>query len=137
MARVAAGVSHVRADMWRRETDFEDQVQAAHSAGCAVLEREAKRRGADGFVSRQFYDSDGNVMSETRSYSDALLGKLLTANHPAYKAKLEVEGSININVQLEVDLSRLTEDELTALEALVQKARNPDGRRPIGQTVIH
>lgn len=89
-------------------------------------ESEAWRRGVKGTISNRQYDKDGNLINETRQYSDTLLIFMLKAHRPAkYRETVrnELTGPSGgaIRMAQEHDLSKLSLDELIQLRAIVAK----------------
>ncbi len=90
-------------------------------------ESEAWRRGRDGIISNRQYDKEGNLISETRQYSDTLLIFMLKAHRPEKfreTIRNELTGARGNAIRLsqEHDLSKLSLDELIQLRAIVAKA---------------
>ena len=108
------------------DAEFRDAWDEALDMALDDAESEAWRRGVKGTISNRQYDKDGNLINETRQYSDTLLIFMLKAHRPAkYRETVrnELTGPSGgaIRRAQEHDLSKLSLDELIQLRAIVAK----------------
>ena len=102
-ACTAVGISRQTAYNWReRDEDFARAWKRSLQIGLTVLEDEAIRRGAEGYLEPVFYQGKEN--GTVRKYSDSLLVFMLKAYAPEkYREKSGVEltgvngGPVNIS----------------------------------------
>jgi hypothetical protein len=84
-----------------------------------TMEAEAYRRAVEGWRERGIFNEDGEEVGEVRKYSDTLLIFLLKARRPAtYRERHEVKHTGNVDHRLKLDLRKLTDEQLKALEAI-------------------
>ena len=81
---------------FKRDPELAALVEEAKQEAIGRAETEAFRRAVDGTPKGVYYQ--GDKVAEEVEYSDALLGKILSAHHPAYVKKSQVEGSIQHNL---------------------------------------
>lgn len=124
-AAEAAGVSRNTVLKHRKQDpEFDAGVQDAIDGFVDSLEAEAIRRGRDGVDEPVYYE--GKQIATIKKYSDGLLILLLRAHLPAkygQATKLQHTGPGGgpIQTQNVSDLSRLTDAELQALQAIHAK----------------
>ena len=119
-----AGISREAHYDWKAEDeDYARAFERARLRAVDTFEDEARRRAVDGYDQPQFYP--GEPCGQVRKYSDTLLALLLKGAKPrVYRENVsaEISGPEGKPLAVEVDLSGLTEDELTHLRQLAQKA---------------
>jgi len=116
--------SHYR---WLKEDsggEYENAVNDALDEASDHLEDEARRRAIEGVEEPVFYQ--GEVVGSVRKFSDTLLMFLLKGNRPGkYKDRVssEITGKDGGPVQVSsgIDLSKLSDEELRTLEAIISK----------------
>lgn len=123
----AAKVSRRVVLNWRtREPEFAQRFLEAHEEASEALETEARRRAKDGWDEPVFYE--GEIVGSKRKYSDTLLIFLMKGNLPEkYKERFEHSGDVDHPVSVELDLTKLSDEELQSLEDIVDKMGNEDG----------
>jgi hypothetical protein len=85
-----------------------------------TMEREAYRRAVEGTTKPLV--SAGKHVTDVTEYSDSLLQFLLKARRPErYRENVKVEHSGGVTQRVQVDLSKLSADELAALEGIAAK----------------
>lgn len=119
-----AGLTY-KAVEWRRanNSEFAALEQRAYEEGGECLVQEAIRRAVSGVEEDVYYK--GEVVGRKTNYSDNLLMGLLKARNPEFReTRNVVTADINSTVSPGVpkfDATKYTEDELIALEELLQK----------------
>lgn len=120
------GISATTHYQWlRSDPAYASAYEDAATEAAEMLEAEAFRRAHDGVDKPVFYQ--GEQCGVIREYSDSLLSLLLKARRPDVfgdKIKQEITGKDGAPLHNAPDLSKLDEQELTALEALLRKATN-------------
>lgn len=102
-----------------RDPEFARRWSEAEERSTELLEREAYRRAAVGTERPVFYK--GKEVGAVREYSDVLLIFLLKARRPAvYRERVEHTGAGGgpLEHRVALDLSKLTDEQLAALEAI-------------------
>ncbi len=80
----AVAISRVTAYNWQEaDPEFATAWEKAAAWGAKKLIDEAVRRGMEGYEEPVFYE--GAQVATVRKYSDSLLGRLLSAHHPAFR----------------------------------------------------
>ena len=147
-AAAIAGISRESHYDWRaNDPDYADAFELARERAGDAAEDEARLRGQLGVEEYVLYqgemvliptgevDADGNVVNmplKRRKVSDKLLAMILAAHKPAYRTK-HVEHSGTVKHRHGIDLSKLTEEELTLLERIADKtSADPDAGRDRG-----
>jgi hypothetical protein len=118
-----------------RDADFRAKWDEALEDAVDVLEAEARRRAVTGCRKQIYYK--GEAIGEEVEYSDTLLIFLLKAHRPDKFRETQVhrhEGKDGGAIQHQIDVTRLTDDELAsaethiaALEALAASAAQSSG----------
>lgn len=94
--------------LYESAPDFAAAWDEALEVACDALELEARRRAFIGTLEPVFYK--GQEVGGVRKYSDTLMQMLLKAHRPGkFRDRQEITGSLNI------DVSKLSDDELAAL----------------------
>lgn len=122
-AAALAGISREAHYDWKAEDeDYARAFERAKLLAGDALVDEMRRRGVDGVDEPKFFM--GRVCGHVKKYSDTLLLALVKVAKPEFRdhGRLEVSGPEGKPLQVEVDLSGLTEDDLTQLKQLAQKA---------------
>jgi hypothetical protein len=89
------------------------------------MEVEALRRAVDGVEAPLV--SAGKLVTTERKYSDQLLMFMLKSRRPEkYRDRVDVNHSGKIEKRVKVDLAKLDDDELEALERIAAKLEQPD-----------
>ena len=103
---------------WKEDPEYVKLYEAAQRESDALLEAEIRRRGVLGVKQAVWYQ--GKKVGEEIVYSDNLLmfhaKKRMPEYRDAFKQDISLSGSVNANVS--VDLSKLTQDQLDALDTL-------------------
>jgi hypothetical protein len=104
---------------WRAaDANFDDEVKQAIEAGIDRLEDEATRRAVEG-VEKPVYQS-GELVGHVTEYSDSLLAFLLTKKR--YN-ETTVNQNINSKVNHSIDITKLSDDEVTLFERMIAKSQ--------------
>ncbi len=120
-----AGVSLRQHYNWLdRDPEYAEALQIAKEEATEVLEREAFRRGVEGWEEPVFYR--GEQVGKITKYSDQLLVVLLKGNKPE-KYKDRVEHTGESKSYMNIDLKNLSEEELNLLEGIIDKTSAEDG----------
>lgn len=95
-------------DWLKHEHDEKDAYIAAYAEAQErrfnVLELEARRRAVEGVIERTDFDKEGNIVSQVKKYSDALLQFLMRGHKPeVYRDNHHVEHSGNVNFTADFD----------------------------------
>jgi terminase small subunit-like protein len=130
-AAFAACVSReIHYDWKAQDPEYAEAFARARDIAAEALEDEAVRRARTG-VLKPVYQM-GQRIGVVRVYSDALLATLLKAWLPhKYKERVEQTHSGSVKHAHTIDLSSLSDEELTLLETLADKAAGP-GSAPSG-----
>lgn len=80
----------------RRDPEFAASMAAAKQEAVGKAEEEAFRRGVTGYERGIWYQ--GEKVGAEVEYSDAMLGRILQAHHPAYVKKTDISGTIQHNL---------------------------------------
>jgi hypothetical protein len=106
----------------KRDPAYAAAYEDAANEAADMLEAEAFRRGHDGVDKPVFYQ--GEECGYVREYSDGLLTLLLKARRPTvFGDKIKQEITEKHELQ-DIDLSKLSGEELDTIEALLKKASN-------------
>lgn len=103
------------------DPEFAAAVEEAKAAAAERLEGEAYRRAVIGVEEPVFFE--GRRVDTVRKYSDSLLAKLLEANDPRYSSRLKLTGEKGGPVEIKHDLTKLSNEDLEKLEALLTITR--------------
>jgi len=123
-AAKATGVSLRQHYYWMdRDPEYAEAFQMAKEEATEVLEREAFRRGVEGWEEPVFYR--GEEVGKITRYSDQLLVVLLKGNKPE-KYKDRVEHTGESKSYMNIDLKNLSEEELNLLEGIIDKTSKDD-----------
>lgn len=126
----AAGVGRSTVyDRRKVDEEFAAAWDAIAESTTELLEQEAFRRAHDGWIERPILDEDGNEIGQVRKFSDTLLIFLLKARRPhIYRERVEHSGPGGgpLEHRLRLDLSKLTDEQLAALEAIQPDAGSAD-----------
>lgn len=88
------------------------------------MEAEAYRRAVHGVTTPMV--SAGKHVTDVQCYSDRLLEFMLKARRPdKYRDRVDVNHSGKIERRVKVDLAKLSDDELEALEQIAEKLAEP------------
>lgn len=113
-------------DRRAKDPEFGRRWSDAEERSTELLEREAYRRAAVGTEKPVYYK--GKRIDLVREYSDVLLIFLLKARRPqTYRERVEHTGAGGgpLEHRVALDLSKLTDEQLSVLEAI-----QPDGNAP-------
>ena len=116
---------------WLQDPEYKAAFNVALEESIELLEREARRRALEGTTEPVFYK--GDVCGSIQKYSDTLAIFLLKAHRPQrYRdnATIEHVGAAGGPIKV-LDLSNLTDEQLTHLEALALAVTGP-GEHPQG-----
>lgn len=125
----AAGVSQSNVyDERRRNEKFAEAWAEIEEQTIQRMEREGFRRAVEGWIERteyEYHEVDGELQRfeslQVRKFSDTLLIFLLKARRPnVYRERVEHTGAGGgpLEHRVKVDLSKLTDEQLAALEAI-------------------
>jgi hypothetical protein len=119
------GISRQTAYMERqRNEDFALAWADVEERSTEAMEREAYRRAVEGVVEPMV--SAGTHVTDVRRYSDRLLEFMLKGRRPEkYRDRVDVNHSGKVEQRVKVDLSKLSDDELEALEQIAAKLDEP------------
>lgn len=116
----AANISRQAAYEWRAEDEtFAIAWTNAEQEAADKLEREAWRRGVEGVDKPVTFQ--GVITDTYKEYSDRMLEILLKAHRPdkfVERTKSEVTGKDGGPIPIEMDLSKLTPEQLRAIAAI-------------------
>lgn len=101
-AKGADGAYKTFADERNRNPAFAQAWDDAIAEAIGKLEREAFRRGVEGWVERGVFDKDGNRVGDVVRFSDRMLELALKRHVPEYRerAQLDVNGRVQIHADL-------------------------------------
>lgn len=104
-----------------QDEEFKAQWELAVADSQTSLEDEAYRRAMIGVEEPVF--QGGRLVGHVQKYSDGLLTFLLKAHNPnKYSERLQVSGPNGGAIPVQMDLTKLGDDELALLEQLLTKA---------------
>lgn len=128
-AAAAAGVTlQTIRDHRRRDPQFHEEMKEAKAVHFDTVEQEILRRAVEG-VDEPRFGRNGEVLGHVRKYSDDLLKFYARANSPKYRDKPQkVEATINDKRENIIDIEKLNDEQLAALELLVSKSEDEDTR---------
>lgn len=123
-----AGLDRRTYHRWHdRHPEFAQQCTDALEDATDMLEEEARRRAYKGYNKPVVYQ--GQITDWYKEYSDPLLALLLSAHRPSkFRRNVSTELSgpkgapINIKSGMNVDWSKLSDEELATIQALLEKA---------------
>jgi len=117
----AIGISRQTAYVERqRNEDFAIAWADVEEETTEEMEREAYRRAVEGVEEPMV--SAGVHVTSVRKYSDRLLEFMLKARRPEkYRDRVDVKHSGTVERRVKVDLSKLSDEEIEALEQLAAK----------------
>lgn len=130
-AAEAAKVSYYSHYTWLKEPAYAQAFKDACEVAGDMYEAEAIRRAYEG-VEEPRFDNQGNETGSVRKFSDPLLAMLLKRFKPEYRERHIVTGpegaplpapTISVNVHL--DLSKLSDDELSMYRKLAERNAAP------------
>jgi hypothetical protein len=102
---------------WMKDRGYRIAFERAKLASADVLEREAYRRGVEGYEVDQY---QGGEWRKIRKYSDTLLIFLLNGALPEkYKKVIRTEGEVKHEHTHTLDLSKLTDEQLQQLQNII------------------
>jgi hypothetical protein len=144
-AAALAKVARSRHYEWLSDPDYEAAFAAAGEEACDLLEAEARRRAVDGIEEPVVYQGELSVRRDSlgrrtahpltiRRYSDVLLIFLLKAQRPDkyrdnWRGELTGPGGAPLGAKPgALDLSNLSDADLSTLRGLTQKAAAQRGR---------
>lgn len=104
----------------QRNEDFALAWADAEEESTEAMEREAYRRAVEGVTTPLV--SAGKHVTDVQSYSDRLLEFMLKSRRPEkYRDRVDVNHSGKIEKRVKVDLEKLDDNELDALERIAAK----------------
>jgi hypothetical protein len=106
-------------------------VDEAVQEAVAKLEREAFRRGVEGWVERGVFDKDGRRPGDVVRYSDRMLELALKRHIPEYRerAELDVNAHLRADVRARLDVDAAARHQI-ALEFALQHATPQERQVP-------
>ena len=118
-AAKVAGVNRNIHYVWLEDPEYVKAFDVAHKQACDAIDQEIYRRGAKGFLEPVFYQ--GRKVADIRKYDSTLLiffakGLMPDKYRENFKGDISLSGNVNANVS--VDLSKLSQDQLDALDTL-------------------
>lgn len=124
-----AGVDRNIHYKWLEDPEYVAAFDIAHKEACDAIDQEIYRRGAKGFLEPVFYQ--GKKVSDVRRYDSTLLiffakGLMPDKYRENFKGDINLKADVTANHNL--DLTRLTNEQLEALDALYTAAVAADGR---------
>lgn len=112
----------------QRNEDFALAWHDIEEETTEAMEREAYRRAVEGVTTPMV--SAGKHVTDVQSYSDRLLEFMLKARRPEkYRDRVDLNHSGSVEKRVKVDLAKLDDDELAALERIAAKLEE-DPRDP-------
>ena len=99
------------ADERQRNPEFARLWDEAVADAIGKLEREAHRRGVQGWVERGVFDKDGNRVGDVVRFSDRMLELSLKRHMPEYRdrSQFDVNVAADVRTRLEAELVARTE----------------------------
>lgn len=109
----------------KRNQAFADAWAEVEEDTTEIMEREGYRRAVEGWIERQKFERNEagelELVEQVRKFSDTLLIFLLKARRPkVYRERIEHSGPGGgpLEHRVNLDLSKLTDEQLAALEAI-------------------
>jgi len=120
-----AGVHRNAHYNWMDDPEYAKRFREAEKQACEVLEKEIRRRAVEGVDEPVFHK--GEQCGTVRKYSDTLLIFAAKGAMPEkYRENAKLEIDLKANITGQVDLARLSADELATLESMLAKATEPE-----------
>jgi hypothetical protein len=121
---LAAGITYRTFYRWRKEDEtFNEDCKTAVTMANDLMEREARRRGVEGFERPIIYQ--GEITGEYTDYSDALLTTLMKGNKPEkYKERTQLSGSVGRPMTLDEETK---EDVVSSILGMIKNKPDPKG----------
>lgn len=88
--QVAGSTVHTH---YKTDPAFREAYDQAKEYFADSVEKEALRRGMEGWIEKPVVDKDGNVVGQVHKYSDRLLELALKRHRPEYGEKVDVRVS--------------------------------------------
>lgn len=108
----------------QRNEDFALAWHDIEEETTEAMEREAYRRAVEGVTTPMV--SAGQHVTDVQSYSDRLLEFMLKSRRPEkYRDRVSVDHSGSVEKRVKVDLAKLDDSELEALEKIAAKLEEP------------
>jgi hypothetical protein len=125
VAAIRAGIQRMQHYRWMADPEYAEAYAAAQRESDAKLEAEVRRRGEEGYKRAVWHM--GKKVGEETVYSDNLLMFYVKRRMPEYRDVNSTNVSMTANVQtnVRVDLTKLTDEQLTQLEELAKTAITP------------
>lgn len=119
---LAAGITYKTFYRWRKEDEtFNEDCKTALTMANDLMEREARRRGIEGFERPIIYQ--GEITGEYTDYSDALLTTLMKGNRPEkYKERTQLSGSVGRPLTLDEETK---EDVVSSILGMIKNKPDP------------
>jgi len=119
-----AGVTRNSHYDWMNDPEYVQRFREAEKQACEVLEKEIRRRAVEGVDEPVFHK--GEQCGTVRKYSDTLLIFAAKGAMPEkYRENAKLEIDLKANITGQVDLAKLSADELATLETMLTKATEP------------
>jgi hypothetical protein len=120
---LAAGITYKTYYRWKKEDEsFNEDCKTALTMANDLMEREARRRGIEGFERPIIYQ--GEITGEYTDYSDALLTTLMKGNRPEkYKERTQLSGSVGRPLTLDEETK---EDVVSSILGMIKNKPDPD-----------
>lgn len=118
-AAKSAGVDRALHYRWLEDPEYVAAFEEAHKQACDAIDQEIYRRGVTGVLEPVFHM--GKEVAQIRKYDTTLLIFLAKGLMPEkyrdnFKGEIVTQGTVK--VQHNIDLSKLTDEQLSQLEAL-------------------
>jgi len=116
-----AGISRTSHYQWMENAEYVEKFREAEKQACEVLEKEIRRRAVEGVDEPVFHR--GEQCGTVRKYSDTLLIFAAKGAMPEkYRENAKLEIDLKANITGQINLAKLSPEELEALEAMYTKA---------------
>lgn len=148
-AAAAANIARSSHHNWMDDPKYAEAFAEAHEEACDRLETEARRRAIEGVEEPVIHKGELCYVTDRQSrqkrvltvkkLSDTLLIFLLKGARPdKYRdnSKIEHSGAVNGFIRTKVDLSNLTDEQLSTLESIARAATGPSGDRSREDTPV-
>jgi hypothetical protein len=125
VAAIRAGIQRMQHYRWLENPEYAEAYAIAQRESDARLEAEIRRRGEEGYKRAVWHL--GKQVGEETVYSDNLLMFYVKRRMPEYRdvSSTSVNLTANVQTNVRIDLTKLTDEQLTQLEELAKTAITP------------